>query len=737
LLPSPAERQLARELSAIHAEIARIKAGGRSTQLDYSSLMGPLYVRDPVTGEVTASIGPQPDGGVATIPVGGPPPPEPSAPYGEPLMAGVRAGWNGEFVGGAARPSNFAYVVVHVGPTVGFITDPSNAYGTLTEAGTLPVVPWLGPAYIRLVGYNTSTPSVTGPASITIGPITPAMVVAQELLDGIVTEVKLADQAVSAVKVKLAAIGTAQIAGNAVTLAQLADGSVNGSKILGNAIAPVHLSLGAVTGPAIAAESVSTAALMAGAVTADRVAANTLTAGQIAANAIGTDELAANSVVAGKVAANTITGNEILGNSIGAAHLVAGAVQAGKIAAGAVTAGTLAAGAVTAGTIAVNAVTAGAIQAGSVTSVKFASEISVSNRFIAGNPVGSRAEMNGGGFEAWAGSLQTFDVDASTGSVMMLGTYKTAASGVRGEFLTTGDLQFYPPTGANFSQIKNDGTAGLLMRGPLASSNSGHLRLGDDQATLYYGLVSGSAQSYFSVGGVFMNGKAPVTVFRVDRQKTVTDGSEHRIAFLFTQTGGADDGNSILHFERRAADSRPRIRGTNHDVGIVFGGGAGDNVYCARYNDNPINCAAAGFITIPSSASEKFDVATIEAAGALPRLRQIRPVRYKLLADTRERVLPPRVLRRRKRRNGADVLDPVTGEPVIEEVSEPDVRPGVSAADAPVHIGFIAEELAQVFPEVVRTVESPGGLGIDYGAMVPFLVRALVELDARLDALGG
>lgn len=712
LLPTPAERRLANELASIRADLERVKAGGRSTQLDASSLMGPLYVRDPVTGEIIAGVGQQPDGGVAVIPVGGPPPPEPSSPYGEPLMAGIKAGWNGEFAGGAARPSNFAFVAVHVGPTATFITDPSNLYGTLTEAGELPVVPWEGPAYVRLVGYSTSTPPVTGPASLTIGPITPALVVAQEVLDGIVTEVKLATDAVTASKVKLGAIGTGHIAGQAITLAKLADGSVDGSKILGDAIAPVHISAGAVTGPAILASSVDTTKLTAQAVTADKIAANTVTAAQIAANAIGADELAANSVIAGKIDADAVTAREVAANSVDAAAIVAGAVQAGKIAAGAVTAGTLAAGAVTAGSIAANAVTAGTIAAGSITAAKLAAELVVSNRFIAGSPTGTRAEMNGGGFEAWAGSLQTFDVDASTGAVTMLGTYRTAASGERGEFLTSGDLRFYPPTGTNYSEIQNDGTAGLLMRGPLNGSDSGHIRLASGESTLYYGNTSGSAQSYWSVGGVYINGRAPVTAFRVDRSKSITDGTEHRVVWLFTTTGGADDGNSVLHLERRASDSRPRIRGTASDTGIVFGGGSNDNVYCARYNDTPINCAAAGFITVPSSGSEKFDVATIEPGEVLSRLRRSRPVRYKLNADTRERRTPGRL----------------PGEP-------DQVRPGLSPEDAPVHVGFLAEELAEVFPEAVKDAPGAGGKGIDYGAMVPFVVRALVELDGRLDRL--
>jgi hypothetical protein len=705
LLPSPAERRLASELARIRADLERVKAGGRSTQLDASSLMGPLYVRDPVTGEIIAGVGQQPDGGVAVIPVGGPPPPEPNSPYGEPLMGGVKAGWNGEFAGGAARPSNFAFVAVHVGPTATFITDPSNLYGTLTEAGEIPVVPWEGPAYVRLVGYSTSTPPVTGPASLTIGPITPALVVAQDVLDGIVTEVKLAEQAVAASKVKLGAIGTGQIAGNAVTLGKLADGSVDGSKILGDAIAPVHIQVDAVTGPAIAASAVSTGKLSAQAVTADKIGANTITAAQIAANAIGADELAANSVIAGKIDADAITARELAVNSVAADAIVAGAVQAGKIAAGAVTAGTLAAGAVTAGTIAANAVTAGTIQAGSVTASKLASELSISNRFIAGSPTGTRAEMNGGGFEAWAGSLQTFDVDASTGAVTMLGTYRTAAQGERGEFLTSGDLRFYPPSGSNYSEIQNDGTAGLLMRGPLNGSDSGHIRLSSTEATMYYGNTSGSAQSFWSVGGVYINGRAPVTAFRVDRSKSVNDGTEHRVAWLFTTTGGGDDGNSVLHLERRASDSRPRIRGTASNTGIVFGGGSNDNVYCARYDDTPINCAAAGFVTVPSSEAEKFEVATIEPRDILSRLRRARPVRYKLRADTADTVTP----------------DGVT--------------PGLPASQAPLRAGFLAEELAELFPEVVRAAGVPGGVGIDYGAMTPFLVRAVAELDRRMDLI--
>ena len=576
LLPTVAERRLATELASLRADLEAAKAGGRATQLDATSLLYPLFVRDPNTGELVGTIGQQDDGGVATIPVGGPPPPKLNPPTLTPLMSGGSVGWNGMFAGGAARPSNFAFAAVHVGATASFITDASNLVGTLTEAGELPVVPWSGPMYARLVGYNTSTPPVTGEASDTAGPIDPLQVVAQAVLDGIVTEVALANEAVSQRAVQIGAIGTAQIGDTAVTLGQLADASVSARVLAG----------GAVTQPAIGPLAVGSGELNTGAVTAGKVAANSVEAGQLATNSvtagrvaatvIGATELAANSVTAGKVAANAIEAGDVAADAIGANELVAGAVQAGHIATAAVTAGNLAAGAVTAGALAANSVTAGALAAGSVTAAKIEAILAVASRFIAGTTAGTRAEMNPGGFEAWKGSLQTFDVDAATGNVMMLGNYKTAGSGSRIEFggsVGADTIRFYPSTGSSSARIDSftDGSnAGILMQasGATSSTRVSTMFLRTGYASLGFADLELETRSEFYAEPGFVRSRSAVVDLIVDRSITASGGAR-RVAFIHYNTSGAAEGGAHMNYQE-AANGAPWLWGVNRSCGLKF-----------------------------------------------------------------------------------------------------------------------------------------------------------------------
>lgn len=579
LLPTVAERRLATELASLRADLEAAKAGGRATQLDATSLLYPLFVRDPNTGELVGTIGQQGDGGVATIPVGGPPPPKLNTPYLLAIVGGATVGWNGEFAGGAARPSNFAFAAVHVGATPTFITDASNLRGTLTEAGEIPIAPWTGPLYARLVGYNTSTPPVTGEASDTAGPVEPTLVVAQSVLDGIVTEVALANDAVSQRTVQIGAIGTAQIGGTAVTLAQLADSSVAARVLAG----------GAVTQPAIGPLAVGSGELNTGAVTAGKVAANSVEAGQLAANSvtagrvaatvIGATELAANAVTAGKVAANAIEAGDVAADAIGANELVAGAVQAGHIATAAVTAGNLAASSVTAGALAANSVTAGAIAAGSVTAAKLEAVLAVASRFIAGTTAGTRTEMNPGGFEAWKGSLQTFDVDAATGNVMMLGNYKTAGSGSRIEFggsVGADTIRFYPSTGTASARIDSftDGSnAGILMQasGATSSTRVSTMFLRTGYASLGFADLELETRSEFYAEPGFVRSRSAVVDLICDRSITASGGAR-RVAFIHYNTAGAPEGSAHLNYQE-AADGRPWLWGVNQNSGLKFDNG--------------------------------------------------------------------------------------------------------------------------------------------------------------------
>ena len=230
------------------------------------------------------------------------------------------------------------------------------------------------------------------------------------IVDGAVTNVKLANSSISlgGVSISLGAtdatpafnladgtgylttnlVGTitnAQLAGSivgtklsdtTVTYAKLniSDGDIPGAKIATGGITATQLAANSVTASELADDAVDTAAIADGAVVAASIATDTITANQIAANAIGASELADNSVDAGAIASNAVTTIKVLDANITAAKLAAN-LPGSILATGAIGSTQLAANSVTASELADNAVDSGAIAASAVVDAKIASGI--------------------------------------------------------------------------------------------------------------------------------------------------------------------------------------------------------------------------------------------------------------------------------------------------------------------------------------------------------------------------
>jgi hypothetical protein len=116
-------------------------------------------------------------------------------------------------------------------------------------------------------------------------------VVADDIIDGIVTEVKLANEAVSAAK----------LAANSVTETKIANDAVTTPKLVAGAVSTDKLAAGSVVADKIASAAITTAKLDALAVTADKIAANAITASKILAGTITGDRLDVNALI-GKTA---------------------------------------------------------------------------------------------------------------------------------------------------------------------------------------------------------------------------------------------------------------------------------------------------------------------------------------------------------------------------------------------------------------------------------------------------
>ncbi|MGW2384397.1 hypothetical protein [Streptomyces sp. NPDC001658] len=268
---------IGRELHQLKARLERVE---NSPRLSHASLDDTsLQVRDG-TGGLRGLIGVQADGTTAVNIVNGAAPPQPSDPTVVSVLGGVTAAWDGLFAGGVLMPLDWQRVEVHASTTDDFTPSAATLRGTIeTPQGATAVIATDDPVYVVLVARNTSGTAST--PSGQVGPFGPVPVVADDILDGIVTEGKLANDAVTAAKIAAGAVGTTELADAAVHAQQLADAAVEVGKIADNAV----------TGPAIATDAVSAGKIAANAVTTVKLNAGAVTAAKVAAGAITTDKL--------------------------------------------------------------------------------------------------------------------------------------------------------------------------------------------------------------------------------------------------------------------------------------------------------------------------------------------------------------------------------------------------------------------------------------------------------------
>ncbi|MFZ3557223.1 hypothetical protein [Streptomyces sp. BH055] len=272
----------AKRLATLLADYERrLQALERSTQAGYTSIEGgSLDIYDD-EGTLKGSVGVQEDGSVALVPVNSEPPPTPTPAAVANQMAGLQIGWDGSWADSYTTPADFALVQVHVGRSEDFTPDLTTQLATIGAAlgGTVTVrVDGYEPVWVRLVAENTA--AVTGPASAAVQG-TPQQAISQDLVDGIITEKKLAEAAVTEAKVALNAISNKALQKGAVDELILADDAVTRAKLAAAAVGSTEVADGAITTPKMVANSIE----------GDRIAVNTLNADRIVAKSITISQL--------------------------------------------------------------------------------------------------------------------------------------------------------------------------------------------------------------------------------------------------------------------------------------------------------------------------------------------------------------------------------------------------------------------------------------------------------------
>ncbi|MFD9394133.1 hypothetical protein ACFWBB_26375 [Streptomyces sp. NPDC060000] len=216
----------------------RLKDLERTSKAAYTSIEGgtlDIYTED---GQLAGSVGVQPDGGIALVPetAAATPPPTPGVPTVTSSLSGVVVTWDGWWDDSDAPPTDFAAMQVHIGAAADFTPDVTTLAAAITDVSGGSVTIALNDytdCWVRLLALSTaglfSTPStaVQGKAR---------QAVEQDLVDGMVTEVKLAESAVTAAKIALGAVGTTALADGAVLEDKLAKAAVTVGKIATGAV---------------------------------------------------------------------------------------------------------------------------------------------------------------------------------------------------------------------------------------------------------------------------------------------------------------------------------------------------------------------------------------------------------------------------------------------------------------------------------------------------------------------
>lgn len=459
-------RSIPQELARLAHEVKQIKKGQRYAH-GGSIENSALEVKDN-TGSLRAIVGVQADGTTAVNIVNGPPPPTPTVPVLGSVLGGITVSWDGSFVGAVAAPLDWQRVEVHASTTDGFTPGLETLKSTIeTPRGGTIVVPCEEPVHVRLVARSTS--GVASEPTAPAGPLGPTPVVADDIVDGIVTTVKLADAAVTAAKVRVGAIGADQLAlgiGNlapdpsfegAATeqlVAGLPDWTVvtpgnNSPKALhvdctAGAVTWKNLVLGrlpvlpgerhflAVDYRLSAAFNGSGAKLMfryedaAGGVTGWGVADKPPVPGGGWDRATAQVQAPTGTVTAVlMVEASQVTAGEVWFDNAEVRTLVAG----GMIAAGAVTANEIAAGSIQTAHLVADAVQAGNIAAGAVTTAKL-DALAVTGDKIAANAI-TAEKILAGAVDATALAADAITGKTITGGTITGSLIQTATSGAR------------------------------------------------------------------------------------------------------------------------------------------------------------------------------------------------------------------------------------------------------------------------------------------------------------------
>lgn len=170
------------------------------------------------------------------------------------------------------------------------------------------------------------------------------IITSAKIVDGAVTDTKLASGSVDTTNLKNNAVTEAKLATGSVSSSKIVDGAVSGSKIAGSTITADNLANGAVTTPklddrAVTSSkldnsSVGTTKLSDGAVTAPKLGTNAVTESKVATDAVSTDKIQNGAVTRDKIQDGAVTNSKVA-TGLSASKLTTGTLPIARLPTGA------------------------------------------------------------------------------------------------------------------------------------------------------------------------------------------------------------------------------------------------------------------------------------------------------------------------------------------------------------------------------------------------------------------
>lgn len=260
------------------------------------------------------------------------------------------------------------------------------------------------------------------------------------ILDGAITTAKVANNAITDVKIQSGGLTASSIATSAVTTIKIADANVTTAKLADSSVTNAKIAPATIESSRLANGSVVTAALADAAITSAKFATGAVNTAAIADLAVTNAKIADTTIVYAKLnlADGSVPGAKITDGSITSAKILDGTIATADLADSSVTSAKIATSGVTAGKINTDAVTTATIASAAITAAKLASE-SVGTAALAASGITS-AKFSAGAVDTTALGASAVTNDKIANSTIAYAKLNLADGSVPGTKITSATI---------------------------------------------------------------------------------------------------------------------------------------------------------------------------------------------------------------------------------------------------------------------------------------------------------